>query len=481
MMAWSHPGFEQVAQIVSARTGLSFAASGLIDAEARIRRAMARVNAPDVSRFLALVETDQLTLDDLVIDLTVGETYFFRESQHFDFIRDDIMPDVLRRRGRAHALRIWSAGCATGEEAYSLAILLEDAGLEGHVLATDISRASLQTARQAAYGTWSLRGADDAIVQRCFRHTGDRWSLDTRFRSKVTFAFNNLARCLYPSVPAGIWDMDLILCRNVLIYLDKDSVRRVAQSLADTLSEGGWLITGPSDPPLKDIPTLAPVITEAGVFYRKGRPVHPSPPVRQWADDRREALPTRSVSGNTPHRPGMLPPAAGPDTAHAGSAGIHAAFDAGDFERVLELTRHVHDAPVAALRVRAIANCRGSEAAAAELPLLICRFPLSIELHLLEALLHVAEARDLEAMQSLRRVLYLDRSLAIAHFMLAGVLRKQGRIDAARRAYRNARDLAAARPPEEPLALAEHERAGRLVELADAGMATLPPVEPAAR
>jgi chemotaxis protein methyltransferase CheR len=94
--------------------------------------------------------------DDLVGELSVGETYFFREPAHFAFLGSEVLPDVQRRRGNTHTIRIWSAGCASGEEAYSLAILLDQAGLAErvHLLATDMSRAALARMRQGAYTAW---------------------------------------------------------------------------------------------------------------------------------------------------------------------------------------------------------------------------------------------------------------------------------------------------------------------------------------
>lgn len=191
-LAWSHSTFATVAQLVGAHTGLSFESTRRTDAEAGIRRAMARVGVVDVSRYAELLEAGRMPFDDLVTELTVGETYFFREPAHFEFIQNEVFQDVLDRRGADHALRIWSAGCATGEEAYSIAIVLEEAGRRGQVLATDISRAALQRAREAAYRPWSLRGLDEGRLHRFFYQAGDRWLLHARFGdspSRSTFTW----------------------------------------------------------------------------------------------------------------------------------------------------------------------------------------------------------------------------------------------------------------------------------------------------
>jgi chemotaxis protein methyltransferase CheR len=453
---WSHPAFEHVVSVVGAHTGLSVAAGRASDAETRIRRAMARANVTDVSHYLTLIQANAVPLDDLVMELAVGETYFFREPRHFDFIRREVLPDVRRRRGPDHAVRIWSAGCSTGEEAYSLAITLEDAHVAGHVLATDLSRAALRSAREATYRRWSLRGLDEALIRRCFHERNGRWALDPRYHGRVTFQFHNLVQDASPSVPAGISGMDLILCRNVLIYLNRESVARVVRGLSDALVPGGWLITGPSDPLLNDIASFRPVITDGGVFYRKVEG-------RDEVTDGRAAADTTPVDSR-PSEAVARPVLAVPTTSSAD----------GDAQGVRQpMSANDDDEATAARRVRAIANADGTEPALRELARQLQRHPLSTELHLLRALLHFDLKRDVEAVDALRRVLYLDRSLVVANFLLASALRGQRRFDDARRAYRNARDLAQARPPDEPIPLGDGMRAGRIVETANAELARL--------
>lgn len=482
--AWSHPGFAQVAEIVGAQTGLSFESTRRTDAETGIRRAMKRVGVADVSRYVDLLESGRVPLDDLVTELTVGETYFFREPAHFAFVRSEVVPEVLDRRGSDHVLRIWSAGCATGEEPYSLAVLLEEVGVRGHVLATDISQAALQRAREATYRPWSLRGLDEADTDRFFRRVGDRWRLDARLGHSVTFQFHNLAQDTYPSLAAGIWGMDLILCRNVLIYFDRASIARVARGLHESLADGGWLITGPSDPPLDTLAPLVPVITKGGVFYRKGNgtrrlaiPLSEVPdrvPVAEPVDCERAA-----ALDVPPHPVGDI---ALPYETRATSIKIFAsdslaearhALAAGDYEHVLVLTHAADDAPAAVLHIRALANALGSEEAARYAQRAVTRHPLSAELHLLHALLLLDLKRHADAEQALKRVLYLDRSLAVANYLLGSTLRDRGKPDEARRAYRNARDLARARPPDEELPLADGERASALAAIAEAELALL--------
>jgi chemotaxis protein methyltransferase CheR len=281
---FSEPGFEILAGVVAVSLGLYFHPGRRTETEHCIRRAMAKAGINDVARYLAAVTAGE-ALDELVDELTVRETYFFREPLHLDVLRRRWLSEARSRAcacacgssGAARPISVWSAACASGEEAYSLAILFDEEGRAEapgcpiQILATDVSRSALERAKIARYGQWSLRAAPPAIVERCFRQDGDGFLLDDRIRRRVTFARLNLASGLYPTsaVPGDASGFDLILCRNVLIHMDQASIRRVAARLYAALREGGWLVTGPSDPPLADLAPFELIVTEHGEFYRR--------------------------------------------------------------------------------------------------------------------------------------------------------------------------------------------------------------------
>ena len=132
-MSWSHPAFEDLARLVSVQTGLDFTSDRRTGAELGIRRAMGRagINAP--ARYRDLILADAAALDDMIAELTIGETYFFREPAQFQFIRRAILPEICSRRGDWHVIRAWSACCSSGEEAYSLAMVFSEEGTWGAV------------------------------------------------------------------------------------------------------------------------------------------------------------------------------------------------------------------------------------------------------------------------------------------------------------------------------------------------------------
>ena len=187
-------------------------------------------------------------------NLTVGETYFFRERKSFDIVADHILPALIgARQNGERRLRIWSAACCTGEEPYSLAILLHQrmADLENWnvtILATDLNPRFLRKAAAGVYGHWSFRDTPGWIQDRYFQKTADgRFEIVPEIRRMVDFARLNLVEDVYPSLATDTNAMDLILCRNVLMYFSQRQAIKVIEKLHRAQMEGGWLIVSPSE------------------------------------------------------------------------------------------------------------------------------------------------------------------------------------------------------------------------------------------
>jgi chemotaxis protein methyltransferase CheR len=471
---WSHPAYERVVSLLGERTGLAFPDSRVPDAEAGVRRAMARAGGGDVSDYLGRLQRGAADFEDLIGELTVGETYFFRDPLQFQVIREEILPALVRQRPPGHVLRVWSAGCASGEEAYSLAIALDEAGLgqRALVLATDLSRAALARAQAGVYGTWSLRGVDQAVIERCFRPDGQRLRIHDRLRSTVHFGHLNLAVDSYPSFANGTWRMDLILCRNVLIYLDAGVVRAVGSRLVECLAPGGWLLTAPSDPPIDgtragdrdDDGQLETVVTRAGLVFRR-----PAQPIEEPGPASNAGPPLQEPE------PAAPPPPAAPRSMRPDERLERAriAFASGDYAEALALVEPLREPEAEALSIRATAN--GGDAAAAERLAAAAarRHPEADELHLLHAVLLIDLHRHDEAARAARRAVYRNRSLAMGHFLLGAALVRTGDVAGALKAFRNARDLLAGQDPETPVRFADGQRAGPLAAAAAAELERL--------
>jgi chemotaxis protein methyltransferase CheR len=467
------PQLRVVMEFIQARTGLVFPPSRQLDAEARVRKAMEVAKIDDPRRFLRCLDADESIFDMLITSLTVSETYFFREPRQFEFIRLHILPELQRERPLDAELRFWSAGCASGEEAYSLAILLEQERLAQRacVLATDISGAVLSLARKASYNSWSFRGNDtDAMAQYFFRRN-DRFVLQDRFRQRVAFRSLNLAVENYPSLATGTLNIDLILCRNVLIYFDQDTVAQVARRLFAALAEDGWLITGPSDPPLWDYAPFETKLTAAGVLYRRSRRIVSLPSFSEPAGsvDRisrlvldEELLAAKGAATEF----AQVVPQADPRQTLWQTPSLDG-FD-GEPPPSPELP---NDIALYASSIRELADTGELHRAAATAAVAVQVHPLAAELHYMRAIVLAGLGQCDEASASLRRVIYLDPSLAVAHFTLGSILGRSGALADTRRCYRNALAFCAERPPQELLRLSEGETAGRMAEAARSQLA----------
>ena len=419
--------------LVAERSGMVFAANRLVEAEAGIARCMKRAGAHDRAAYLALLRRDPAALDQLLDGLAVGETHFMRDPEQMDLIRRDVLPALRRRRAMdGHAPRVWSAGCATGEEAHTLAILLEEEGLAkgAVILGTDLSAAALDKARAGSYSDWSMRGVSDAFLNNYFRHVRGRRILAGRIRNQVRFERLNLVGPEdYASV--GAVRMDLILCRNVLIYFDHETAGRIAARLYECLAEGGALLTAGADLLIGEYAPFEVDVTRAGLVYRRPRTgSRRQPAAANPTPVASSAARTEPVEVPEPRAPAALPPDAAPG---------REAFE----------------------QVSLVANGIGAFEAEVMAHAALRRHPLDAPLHYLRATLLLALGRDPEAEREARRALYLDPTLAIAHFLLGTMLRARG-VAGAVRAFRNARDLCAGRPPDETLPAGSGERVAAL-------------------
>lgn len=260
------PLAEQVARMV----GLRFSEARSRQIASSIRRVMnaRNVNAVD---FLRDLSWDQNLVDELVAALTVRETSFFRGTEQFAFLRDEIIPELRSRRGGTSPIRICSIGCSTGEEPYSIAMLCDEAGIshEVRITAVDVSRQALDVAKQGEYHAWSLRNVPSAMVRRYFTASGPRFRVHELIIRQVEFGLLNIA-AKELSWPSGfLADFDLVFCRNVLLYHAPGTLKRTADHLLKSLSRGGWLLTAPSDPLLSGLASFDVAATDAGVVYRR--------------------------------------------------------------------------------------------------------------------------------------------------------------------------------------------------------------------
>jgi chemotaxis protein methyltransferase CheR len=333
-------------------------------------------------------------LQTLVAELTIGETHFFRIEPQIAALREFILPDLIRRNANTHSVNLWSAGCSTGEEPYTLAMLVDEllartAGWQVHIVATDLNAAALATARRAVYSEWSFRGTSDALRERYFVPDGTSWRLVEAVRGMVQFTNHNLVE---DAGPGGVFD--LILCRNVTIYFSPEATRRAYQTLASSLAPRGWLILGASDPTPAMTGLLEPMYLPGVVCWRRqGEPVEvaKAPPARVLQPTPRVSVPARpSVRERVEVSPLPLP--------------------AGDRASVLEQ----------------------AERAAVDQP-------TSATAHLMLGMPCLDDGSIEAALTSLRRATFLDPDDPLAHFSLGRAWLLSGNAQRARASFLDAR------------------------------------------
>lgn len=268
--------FESISRVIAERAGLKQTpgVTGRLPEVVAERLAALDISSPSLYLArLAGVSSDE-ELRRLTALLTVRETHFFRDRAQFNLLKNVILPRLMETGEPRRSLRILSAGCSTGEEPYSIAMLVGEMfrnrpGWEISIFGVDIDEKAIRKAEAGVYTDWSFRGTDPSLKERYFRKRADEWELDQRIRSMVTFRAMNLVEDDYPSVASGIYDIDLAVCRNVFIYFNRSSVERVFKKLAVSLSDIGYLLTGHAEALGVFTPGLAVRMFPESVVYQR--------------------------------------------------------------------------------------------------------------------------------------------------------------------------------------------------------------------
>lgn len=343
----------------------------------RLRRSIheeASRHGQDPASFLERLVSDRDALQALLNRVTVQETGFFRHPEQFETLVRDILP-TLRP-----PVRIWSAGCANGQEAYTLAMLLEEADVDGVVIATDLSTAALQRTRAASYARRELAGVSTERLARHFTVVGDRWDVATPVRDRVKTLHHNL---LDP-IPVEIHACQVVFCRNVLIYLSVDQVRLFLDRVADCLPPAVTLYVGAAETIWQASDRFRAVHLGGSFVYRRA-PDRPVPRIQTKPEQPRVAAPGRRTGdgdlpsrrrGTTVVRPTpsaarrRAHPVAEPEIVDAEELerSAQAAFAEGDYDRAIVWFRKCaflrpHD-PMAQLHLGLALEANGDEPAA---------------------------------------------------------------------------------------------------------------------
>ncbi len=435
--------YESLKRYIIRATGLAFYEDKDDDLLERIARRAEESGCSDCSDYLKRLRgpDGDAELDRLAELLTIGETSFFRHAEMFDALRSRVLPELIERNRGVRRLRIWSAGCSIGAEAYSIAILLNDAfgvecgGWDISIVGTDINRQFLARAHAGRFKDWDMRNLAPDVVERCFIRQGAEFAIRPRYARSVSFHYHNLVRHPYPSLAHDLLAFDLILCRNVLIYFERSIVRQVIGGLQACLQEGGWLLVGHAEPDVALFRSFETVNVPGAVLYRKPPQ---APPPAQVQRPRPLALQSSASAPGIAAATGIATAPAPPATRAAADelVMLRRLADAGRFEPALARCYH-----------------------------LIADRPGDAVLHLYLGMLQEQLGRGESGRAALRRAIELDPSLVLAHHFLALHHQKQGDAGPAREAWQKVMQLLSGLSDDCSIPEADSLTAGDLREL----------------
>lgn len=369
-------------------------------------------------------------LKALIDLLTIGETYFFRNPAHFAVIRERLLPALAaERQGAAREIRVWSAACSTGEEPYSLAMMLEEClpdrgSWHISILATDINRIHLAKAAEGVYGARSVKYVPQEWLHKYFVRQGDRYHLDARLKRKVRFEQHNLAKG--PFDQSEMTDVDLLFCRNVVIYFDFDTIRKVMDRFSQSVRPTGYLFMGEAETLWNISDRFTPVEFPGCFLYQ-----------RNDAAGGADAGTGTSDGGSVPSEPPVIPALV-------------------DLPELTTLLLHQDPPPTAPLTAAPVAaptpqkTSTQLELASAladqgrhedAIPLLqeaVRSDSLSSSAYYLLGVVYQKLGKSEDAASAFQKALYVDPGLALAHFELGNLYQSQGRSGHAQRAFANA-------------------------------------------
>jgi len=468
----SEAHWASLSALVASWLGLHFPPSRHADLKRGLDKAASVLGFADTAQFIrALLDRPptRIQLDVLADTLSIGETYFFRDPAALDALAGDVLePVIAARRQQGHLwLRLWSAGCSSGEEAYTLAILLHRllpdlASWQISIAATDISPRALQRAREAHYGEWSFRGAPGWLRRRYFTPREDgRLVVIPEIRRMVRFAQHNLLA--EPEFADGtasgqdLRNLDLVLCRHVLMYFTTDEATAVIARLRRCLHDGGWLVTSPTEATHAMFPGFVALDRPGVILFQR----HDA---EEFAPDANRPLPVPAPSIEYPivypfasmSDAVATPPSAATTAPLIDATPVHApeTTPAGD--------------PVqpgmAAMLAQTLANQGRLADALHWCDQWLAADKLAPAAHYLRAMVLTETGDTGTASISLRKALYLDPGFALAHVALGQLDMARGAHDDARRHFARAMHALAALDTDAALPGSDSMTAGALAD-----------------
>jgi len=262
----SDPDFELYRKLVYDESGIHFSTTNRSILESRLKERLRDKKIESLKEYYQLIVRDKEELKTFLDTVTTNLTRFFRNQAHFDAIEKFVVPFLLKQRISERRLRFWSAGCSTGEEPYTIAMLLKEvlpAGWSFEVIASDISLKSLMVGKEGFYADGRLQGVPENYLAKYFERKPGGYQIRDDLRKTVRFDYHNLKN------DSGLRNLDVIFCRNVLIYFDEVAQKAAVERFWDATSAHGFLFIGHSESLFGMNTKFEFVKTEWATFYKK--------------------------------------------------------------------------------------------------------------------------------------------------------------------------------------------------------------------
>lgn len=445
----------KVSKRIEALLGIYFPPDRYPDMISRLQPVAQELEFDDVAEFAIWLLTASISSAEMAVlskHLTIGETYFFRGTKNFDALRHRIFPAIFNHSHPSrHEVRVWSAACSTGEEPYSVAILLNELlppGWNARIFASDVNPAAIAQAQKGVYRPWSFRGLSPIYRNRYFNPLPNgHFELAPNIRQMVEFFPFNLISDEYPSLLNGLNNVDMIFCRNVLIYFSPETVRNIIRKMEKTLVSDGYLLVSPAEAPHINLPTLARVNGETTSCFQKRRAVSKQP--KSVSPRRRKPRTPKphSVHRTPVARPKQVKPQNPVFQLPAVAVGeqARAAYQHGDYARAAMILEEFFTDNETAISthgeffqhlIHAYANQNNLKTAEVWCHRAIERDKINPLHYYLLATVYLAQKQTDATYDALKKAVFLDHNFIMAHFSLGNLYQRDGEFAAAERQYR---------------------------------------------
>lgn len=264
----SDPQFEKIRDLIYNASGIHFSSSNRTILESRLKERLRKSETPTVDEYIKLITSDEGEMKTLLDTVTTNLTRFFRNTAHFQTFERHVIPELVayKKSKGEKTLKLWSAGCSTGEEPYSLAMVLKDllpSDFTFEITASDLSLKSLMTAKEGFYPDNKMNGVPEKYLNRYFERKANGYQVKEEIKKTIKFDYHNL------KLDSGLRKLDIVFCRNVIIYFDEAAQANVINKFYNAMNDHSYLFIGHSESLFGMDTQFEFFKTEWAIVYRK--------------------------------------------------------------------------------------------------------------------------------------------------------------------------------------------------------------------